>query len=39
VDRAYIMFEGKILLSGTASKLASNKRAREIYLGERFSLK
>jgi len=39
VDRAYIMFEGKILLSGTADKLASNKKAREIYLGERFSLK
>jgi len=38
VDRAYIMFEGKILLSGTAAKLASNKRAREIYLGDRFSL-
>ena len=39
VDRAYIMFEGKILLSGTARKLASNKKARQIYLGERFSLK
>jgi lipopolysaccharide export system ATP-binding protein len=39
VDRAYIMFEGKILLSGTAAKLAANKKAREIYLGERFSLK
>ncbi|HJT24904.1 MAG TPA: LPS export ABC transporter ATP-binding protein [bacterium] len=39
VDRAYIMFEGKILLSGTAHKLASNKKAKEIYLGERFSLK
>ncbi len=39
VDRAYIMFEGKILLAGTASKLASNKKAKEIYLGERFSLK
>jgi lipopolysaccharide export system ATP-binding protein len=39
VDRAYIMFEGKILLAGTASKLASNKKARQIYLGERFSLK
>jgi lipopolysaccharide export system ATP-binding protein len=38
VDRAYIMFEGKILLSGTAAKLASNKKAKEIYLGERFSL-
>lgn len=39
VDRAYIMFEGKILLSGTAARLASNKKARQIYLGERFSLK
>jgi|SRR6185369_9916589 len=39
VDRAYIMFEGKILLSGTALELASNQKAREIYLGERFSLK
>jgi len=39
VDRAYIMFEGKILLSGTAAELASNQKAREIYLGERFSLK
>jgi len=39
VDRAYIMFEGKILLSGTARKLASNKQAKKIYLGERFSLK
>jgi lipopolysaccharide export system ATP-binding protein len=39
VDRAYIMFEGKILLSGTAARLAANKKAREIYLGERFSLK
>ncbi len=38
VDRAYIIFEGKILLSGTASELASNQKAREIYLGERFSL-
>ncbi|HVM32022.1 MAG TPA: LPS export ABC transporter ATP-binding protein [bacterium] len=38
VDRAYIMFEGKILLSGTASKLATNKKAKEIYLGERFTL-
>jgi lipopolysaccharide export system ATP-binding protein len=39
VDRAYIMFEGKILISGTAAMLVSNKKAREIYLGERFTLK
>jgi lipopolysaccharide export system ATP-binding protein len=37
-DRAYIMYEGRILVSGTASEIASNPKAREIYLGERFSL-
>ena len=38
VDRAYIIHEGKVLLSGTAAELASDERARQIYLGERFSL-
>ncbi len=38
VDRAYLIHEGKVLVSGTASELASDERAREIYLGERFSL-
>jgi lipopolysaccharide export system ATP-binding protein len=38
VDRAYIIHEGQILLSGTAPELAADERAREIYLGERFSL-
>lgn len=37
-DRAYIMHEGRILLQGTAEELANDARAREIYLGERFSL-
>jgi lipopolysaccharide export system ATP-binding protein len=37
-DRAYIMYEGRILLQGTAEELAGDARAREIYLGERFSL-
>ena len=37
-DRAYILYEGRILLQGTAEELASDSRAREIYLGERFSL-
>ena len=32
-DRAYIMYEGRILLQGTAEE-----QAREIYLGERFTL-
>jgi lipopolysaccharide export system ATP-binding protein len=37
-DRAYILFDGKILVSGTATELAGNPKAREIYLGEKFSL-
>jgi len=37
-DRAYILHNGKILASGTASELANNPVAREIYLGEKFSL-
>ena len=37
-DRAYILYDGKILVSGTATEIASNPVAREIYLGERFAL-
>jgi lipopolysaccharide export system ATP-binding protein len=37
-DRAYIMYDGSILVSGTSSEIANNARAREIYLGERFAL-
>ncbi|MCX7698256.1 MAG: LPS export ABC transporter ATP-binding protein [Candidatus Goldbacteria bacterium] len=37
-NRAYILYEGKILLSGTARKLINDKKAREIYLGEKFTL-
>ena len=37
-DRAYVMYEGRILLQGTAEELANDSRAREIYLGERFTL-
>jgi len=37
-DRAYIMYEGEILLSGNAGELASNDEARKLYLGERFRL-
>jgi len=38
VDRAYLIYEGQVVVSGTAHELASDERAREIYLGERFSL-
>lgn len=37
-DRAYIMYEGKILLSGSATELANDPKARELYLGEKFRL-
>ncbi|MGA2507876.1 MAG: LPS export ABC transporter ATP-binding protein [Chitinispirillaceae bacterium] len=37
-DRAYIMAEGKILISGSAQELAENPEARRIYLGQNFKL-
>jgi lipopolysaccharide export system ATP-binding protein len=37
-DRAYIMCDGQILISGTAEVLANDPKAKEIYLGERFQL-
>lgn len=37
-DRAYLIAEGKILISGTANDLINDPRAREIYLGERFRM-
>jgi lipopolysaccharide export system ATP-binding protein len=37
-DRAYIMYEGRILRSGTADQLANDPDIREIYLGEKFRL-
>lgn len=37
-DRAYLMAEGNILISGTKDDLISNPRAREIYLGEKFTM-
>ena len=37
-DRAYIISDGEILLSGGPEEIARSPRVREIYLGERFSL-
>lgn len=37
-DRAYIMAEGKILISGTAQELITDPKAREIYLGDKFKM-
>lgn len=38
-DRAYLMFEGKILRSGTAEELAADELVRKVYLGRHFELK
>ncbi len=37
-DRAYIIHEGKILVSGTSKELINNEEARRIYLGRDFSM-
>ncbi|MCB9034817.1 MAG: LPS export ABC transporter ATP-binding protein [Chitinophagales bacterium] len=38
-DRAYLMFEGKLLKQGTAEELASDEQVKKVYLGEQFELK
>jgi len=37
-DRSYLMCSGKILISGTKDELITNPKAREIYLGEKFTM-
>ncbi|MCK5760075.1 MAG: LPS export ABC transporter ATP-binding protein [Candidatus Delongbacteria bacterium] len=37
-DRAYILFEGKIMIEGSSEFLASDPTARKLYLGENFQL-
>ncbi len=38
-DRAYLLFEGKVLFQGTAEELAANEVVREKYLGRDFELR
>jgi lipopolysaccharide export system ATP-binding protein len=38
-DRAYLMFEGSILKTGTAEELAADEMVRKVYLGKHFELK
>jgi len=38
-DRAYLLFEGRILMSGTASQLAEDEHVRKVYLGKNFELR
>jgi len=37
-DRAYLIADGKVLISGTADDLINDTKAKEIYLGERFQM-
>jgi lipopolysaccharide export system ATP-binding protein len=38
-DRAYLLFEGKILKSGSAEELAADEQVRKVYLGQNFVLR
>jgi lipopolysaccharide export system ATP-binding protein len=38
-DRAYLLFEGKILKQGTAEELAADETVRRVYLGKNFELR
>ncbi|MBA4321840.1 MAG: LPS export ABC transporter ATP-binding protein [Odoribacter sp.] len=38
-DRAYLLFEGRILMSGSAAQLAEDEHVRKVYLGKNFELR
>jgi lipopolysaccharide export system ATP-binding protein len=38
-DRAYLMFEGRLLKAGSAEELAADEQVRRVYLGQHFELK
>ncbi len=38
-DRAYLLYDGQVLLSGTAEELSSDEEARQKYLGKNFELR
>jgi len=38
VDRAYILHDGKVLMSGTAQEIVEDENVRRVYLGENFRL-
>jgi lipopolysaccharide export system ATP-binding protein len=39
IQRAYVLFEGKVLKSGTAEELSQDEQVRKVYLGEHFELR
>ena len=38
-DRAYLLYDGKILKSGTEEELAADEQVRRVYLGQNFELR
>lgn len=38
-DRAYLLFEGKVMKSGTSDELAQDEHVRKVYLGKNFELR
>ncbi|MDR1346181.1 MAG: LPS export ABC transporter ATP-binding protein [Bacteroidales bacterium] len=38
-DRAYLLFEGSVLKSGTAEELAADEHVKKVYLGQNFELR
>ena len=38
-DRAYLLFEGSIMKSGTSNELADDEKVRRLYLGKKFELR
>lgn len=38
-DRSYLLFEGRVLKSGTSEELAEDEQVRKVYLGEKFELR
>lgn len=37
IDRAYIIYDGKVLMEGTPEEITKNKDVQRVYLGERFN--
>jgi lipopolysaccharide export system ATP-binding protein len=38
IDRAYILYDGQVLMEGTPEQVVAHEDVRRVYLGERFSL-
>jgi lipopolysaccharide export system ATP-binding protein len=37
-DHAYLVYDGQVILNGTSEEIVADSRARQVYLGEKFSL-